>query len=131
MCNAPVTRSGVNQRASEIAAAQPAQGEVGGTEVINSRLQVRQVAANHIQLEFIERAGAGRRAKVNFFAGMPLDLGDAGREVENACKIPQSRDGFGIPARKRPGNCGQRGDTRLVYVSRQRDGIQRVVHLVR
>src|SRR5207249_7745023 len=106
MSDAFSTRRDMNQCAAEVAGAQPSESEVGRTKVIDSRLQIRQVAADDIQLELIQRAGAGGRAKVNCFVPILLDLCDAGGEVEDAREVLQDRRGFAIRERGRLGDRG-------------------------
>jgi hypothetical protein len=76
------TASGFEQDAAIISGAQSAQAELGGGEVIDAGLQVREVAANQIKLDLVERSGAGCSAKVNLAARIVPLAGDAGGEVE-------------------------------------------------
>src|SRR5262247_2569091 len=54
------------------------QGEVVGSEVINPRLQFRQIATDKVQIDMIERTGAGRGAKEDLASRIASTFGDAG-----------------------------------------------------
>src|SRR5262245_49929235 len=55
------------------------QGEVVGSEVINPRLQFRQIPTNKVQIDMIERTGTGRGAKEDLASRIASTFGDTGR----------------------------------------------------
>src|SRR5712664_803934 len=63
------TRS-CKQGAAVIPCAQLAQAKLCRTEMIDAGLLAAQLAANQIQLNFVERPSAGRSPKINFTAGI-------------------------------------------------------------
>ncbi len=69
---------GLNQDAAIVSGAQAAQAEFGGGEVIDARFEVGEIAANQIELDLVERSGAGGGAKVDLAAGIFSVPGDAG-----------------------------------------------------
>src|SRR5262249_24225336 len=54
------------------------QSEVVGPEVIYPRLQFWQIATNKVQIDMIERTGAGRGAKEDLASRIASTFGDAG-----------------------------------------------------
>jgi hypothetical protein len=78
-----LTASGLKQGAAIISGAQPAQAELRGSEVIDTGFQAGQVAANQIELNLVERPGAGGSSKVNFATGVFPPTGDARGKVED------------------------------------------------
>ena len=46
--------------------------------MINSRCQIWQIAAGEIQIDMIQRAGTGRRAKEDLASRIASTFGDAG-----------------------------------------------------
>ncbi len=70
------------QDAAIISGAQPPQAELGGGKVIDAGFEVGEAAANQVELDLVERAGAGSRAKVDLAAGMFPFAGDSRGEIE-------------------------------------------------
>src|SRR5258708_10071670 len=70
VCDSTFSACGFKQDTPIISRAQAAQTEFGGSEVVDTRRQVAQVAANQIKLHLVERSGAGCRAKVEFMPGI-------------------------------------------------------------
>src|SRR5262249_54274782 len=73
---------GLNQDATIVSSAQPAQPELGRREMIDAGRQAGNVAANHINLDFVERPSAGRRTKINLASRIPSMPSDAAGKVE-------------------------------------------------
>src|ERR1700687_2319062 len=73
---------GLDQDASIVSGAQPAQAELGRSEVIDASLKVGEAAANQIEFDLVERSGAGGRAKIDFAARIFSLPGDACGKVE-------------------------------------------------
>src|SRR5207244_2432793 len=76
--NGGLIRGRFNWHSAIICNAQPAQTELRRSKVIETGLEIRQVTANQIQLDFVKRAGAGRGAKVNLatrILSLPSDAG--------------------------------------------------------
>src|SRR5947207_3491265 len=74
---------GIDQNAAIISGAEFAQAELGGSEMIDTGCQVREVATNQIKLDFIERPGTGGGAKVNLTAGiLPVPGNPSGKVKE-------------------------------------------------
>src|SRR5205807_3804958 len=84
-----LSRGRFNQHSAIIFDAQPAQAELGRSKVIETGLEIRQVTANQIQLDFVKRSGAGRGAKVNLAARILSLPSDAGGEIEQLSHGPQ------------------------------------------
>ena len=80
--NGGFAAGGLGQDAAVISGAQPAQAKLGRSKVIDASLQIGQIVANQIELDFVERASAGGRAKVEFAAGIAPLSGDTSGEVE-------------------------------------------------
>ncbi len=64
VCDRRFPAGGFDEDAPIVSRAQPAQAELGRSKVIDAGRQVRKVAANQIQLDFVERSRASCRAKV-------------------------------------------------------------------
>src|SRR5208282_1276085 len=79
-----------------ISGAEPLQAELGWGEVIDARLKVGEVGRNQIELDFVERSGAGRRAEIDFAARIFSLPGDAGGKVEELSDSLQVRRGVGM-----------------------------------
>ena len=75
-----------------IAGAQPAQGEVVRPEVIETSRQPGEVAADEVEFDVIEGAGAGRGAKVDIPALALAVAGDPRAEMEDLRNDRQVRD---------------------------------------
>src|SRR5439155_12498667 len=83
-----LSRGRFNQHSAIISDAQPAQAELRRSKVIETGLEIRQVTANQIQLDFVKRSGAGRGAKVNLAARILSLPSDAGGEIEKLSHDP-------------------------------------------
>src|SRR5207247_5242124 len=84
-----VGRSRFGEHSATISDAQRAQAELRRSKVIETGLEIREVTANQIQLDFVERRGAGRGAKVNLAARILSVPSDAGGEIEQLSHAPQ------------------------------------------
>src|SRR6202030_2320168 len=73
---------GFEEYAAIISGAQFAEAEFCRGEMIGTGIEAGQVAANEIELDFVERSGAAERAKVDFAASIVSLAGDAGGEIE-------------------------------------------------
>ena len=92
--------------------------------MIDAGLQVGQLAAYEIQLEFIQSSRAGRGSEIDLSAaGVCSFIRDACREVENAREIRERRNMLAFSCNLSYGYCRQRRNARLVGVSRQRNRI--------
>src|SRR5207247_4003060 len=81
-----VGRSRFGEHSAIISDAQPAQAELRRSKVIETGLEIREVTANQIQLDFVKRAGAGRGAKVNLAARILSVPSDAAGEIKKLCQ---------------------------------------------
>src|SRR6266852_7052094 len=73
---------GFEEDTTVISWAQEAEAEFGGGEVIDAGIEVSEGTANEIELDLIERAGAGGGAKKDFASGILSLAGEACGEVE-------------------------------------------------
>jgi len=73
------------RNAAIVSGAQPAQAELGGSEVIDAGRKVGEVAADEVELDLVERSGACGSAKIDFAARIFSLSGDACREVQELC----------------------------------------------
>src|SRR5580692_7215195 len=78
-----------DERAAIVSGAQPAQAELGRGEVVDTGGKAAEIAANQIELHFVEGARAGGSAKVYFAAGILSRPGDSGGEVEEFGHFPE------------------------------------------
>src|SRR5260370_9256821 len=70
------------QDAAIVSSAQSPQGELRRRKVVHARIQIGKVSANNVQLDFVERSGAGCGAKINFTARMLPMPSDPGGEIQ-------------------------------------------------
>src|SRR5207245_7418979 len=130
VCDRRFSAGGFKERAPIISGAQPAQAELSGGKVVDAGLQVAQVAANQIQLDFVQRSSAGRRAKVEFTPGIaPLSRNAAG-EIEQLGYSFQIRSSAGEGG-DTFGNGRECGDAGLVHLGGQAHGLERGINLKR
>ncbi len=118
------------QRAAMVSGPQTAQAELGGGEVIDAGLEVRETAANEIKLDFVERAGTSGGAKVEFSAGIFPFAGDARGEVEELGNGLQIRRCVGLGGNAF-GDGRESGDAGWAHLAGQGQGIERGVNLER
>jgi hypothetical protein len=62
-----------------------------GTKVVNASGKVEQVAADQVQLDMVEGAGAGRRPEIHLASWNNPSLGDARRIMEKRCQVASAR----------------------------------------
>ena len=87
---------GLDQDAAIVSGAQLAQAEFGGSEVVDAGQKVGEVATNEVELNLVERPGAGGRAKIDFAARILSLPRDACRKVQELCYGLQIRRGIGL-----------------------------------
>src|SRR5207247_1394996 len=113
-----------------ISDAQPVQAELRRSKVIEAGLEIRDVTANQIQLDFVKRAGAGRGAKINLATRILSLPSDAGGEIEQLSHGPQVgyRHCVGGNAL---GDRRQSGDSGGAYLAGQTQPLQRGINFER
>ena len=85
-----------------VAGAQPAQREVVRAEVVDAGVEVGQLAAHDVEVDVVERAGAGGGAVEDLAAGIRPAPQHAGREVEQVGEAAAvERQAAGGTARRR------------------------------
>src|SRR5207237_5740134 len=130
LSNGGLTRSRFNKHSAIICNAQPAQAELRRSKVIETGLEIRQVTANQIQLDFVKPAGAGRGAKVNLATRILSLPSDAGGEIEQLSHGPQVgyRHCLGGNAF---GDRRQCGDSAWAYLAGETQPLQRRIDFER
>src|SRR5438067_3425695 len=125
-----LSRGRFNQHSAIISDAQPVQAELRRSKVIEAGLEIRDVTANQIQLDFVKRSGAGRGAKVNLAARILSLPSDAGGEIEQLSHGPQVgyRHCLGGNAL---GDRRQCGDSAWAYLAGQTQPLQRRINFER
>ena len=99
------------------------QHEVAGSEVVDSRGQTVQVAADHVELDLIERSRAGSRPKQDVTPGVGLSLGDAGAAIEKPRQVLQVGDRLGRGGRIRRQQRRQGREFRFLPLVRQGNAV--------
>src|SRR5450755_4576709 len=94
-------RSRVSQVSAKVTLSQEPQCHVRRVEMIDARIQARQVASHDVQLNLVESSGAGCGAKVDYSPRMLALFGNSRGEVQDARQILDVWDR--IPARR--GHC--------------------------
>ena len=114
-----------------VAGAQAAQREVVRPEVVDARLEVGERPRDQVEVDVIERAGAGGGAEVDLAARVGLAAEHARREVEEA-RERGPPEGRAVAGSRAPiGERGERRARRGGEVLRQRDRLQVRVDLER
>ena len=121
---------GFDEDATIVSGAQSAQAELGGGEVIDAGIEVSEGTANEIELDLVERAGAGGGAKVEFTARIFSLAGDAGGEVEELGHRLQIRRGIGV-GRDASRHGREGGDAGLAQFGGQAQEFERGINLER
>ena len=98
--------------------------------MIETGLEIRQVTANQIQLDFVERPGAGRGAKVNLAARILSLPSDAGGEIEQLSHDPQVGHRHCVGGNAL-GDRRQSGDSGWAYFAGQTHPLQRGINFER
>lgn len=124
-----------SQDAAIVSGAQAAQSKLGGGEVIDAGFEVGPIArtkisADQIELDLVERSGAGRGAKVYLAAGIFPVPGYASGEIEELGDPFQVRLGRSL-RRNDLGDGGKSSDSGLADLGGERRWIQRGVNLER
>ncbi len=119
---------GLDEHAAIVSDAKLTQAELGGGEVIDAGFEVGEIAADQVELDFIERSGAGSGAKVDFAAGIFSVPGDAGRKVEKLSDRFEVRGRRGLWGNDF-GDGGKGSDSGLADLGGQRRGLECRVNL--
>ncbi len=98
--------------------------------MIDAGIQAAQLAANQIQLNFVECPGAGRSAKINFAPGIFPPSSDARGKVQQLSDRFQIRTRVGLGGNSLS-NCRKRRDPALAHFARQAHRLQRRINLER
>src|ERR1044071_7252840 len=81
-CDRRLVAAGLDESRTIISCAKPPKRKILRAELVNSRLEIFERSDN-IEIDVIDRAGAGGRAKQHFTARVSSAPGDAGREKQN------------------------------------------------
>ena len=74
----------MDENAAMISGSQEPQRKIPGAEMVDTGFETRQLAADKIQLKFVQGAGTGGSPEVNLSAGICVFLGDTGGKIKNS-----------------------------------------------
>ena len=122
-----LTAAGFHHRATVIARPQGRQGETVRSEVIDTRIEVRQRPRDHVDVDMVQGAGAGRSPEEHFAAEIAPAAGDPGAEEQELAEILPGDLAFAF--RNGPGYRLQRGNVGRRQMLLQRQGVEVLVDL--
>ena len=113
-----LTAAGFHHRATVIARPQGRQGKTVRSEVIDTRIEVRQRTRDDVDVDMVQRAGARGRPEEHFAAEIAPAAGDAGTEEQELAELLPRDLAFAF--RRRPRKGLERGHVGRRQVLRQR-----------